>query len=364
MDNRNLEIRNEVIKNLSIWTKLDSETIRENLNSRKDIQRINSLLDLEIVPPLEALARRVLHKMLLYAPRKYRYKITDSIKKLRQLKRKSLIEIPHCIFVEIYLNLVKQFKLMPLSWNGFKACVCLTHDVDSKEGYEFINTLIDLEERFHFRSTYNFLTSWGYTVQPDLVDRLLENNFEIGLHGLTHDIALGCRNRRRIKKELSRALDELGLPVKGFRAPAFSISKLLLEVLVELGVSYDSSMKTLSCYGQGVETPYPYQYPGIDIWEIPLTIQDDRIFRDLHLSSDEGLGVVKELTNRISQVSGVTVINTHPRLIKSKFRFYEDLLDWLVKQSDILICPMSEVIKIMEQRKKEVKPCSLKVRGY
>ena len=362
MYNNRLKIRDEVIENLSIWTKLDSGVIRENLNNFKNMERVNNLLDLEIIPPFEAIARRLLHKILLYSPKKYRYKITDSVKKLRQLIRKDLIEIPHCIFVEIYLDLIKRLNAIPLQWKGYKACVCLTHDIDSKDDYEFINKLSGLEKQFNVRSTYNFLTNWEYRVDPTLLKELSENHFEIGLHGWTHDIALGCRDKSRIKSELTRALEELNFPVKGFRAPAFSITKTLIEVLAELDIKYDSSMKTLSCYGQGVETPYPYKYPGIDIWEIPVTIQDDRIFRDLHLSCEEGLGVMKELTMRTKEVGGVTVINSHPRLVKIKFRFYEELLNWLVQQSDILICPMEEVVDLMERRVKEFKECSSKVK--
>jgi peptidoglycan/xylan/chitin deacetylase (PgdA/CDA1 family) len=346
----NLKIREDVLNNLSLWTSLSPDFISSTIGNQEKIKKINSLLDLNIIPPSEALYRRVLHKTLLHSPINYRLKITDSVKKLRQFVRKDLIEIPHCTFVEIYLDLIRRPGALPLSWNGNKACVCLCHDVDSKECYDFIPKLVDLEKHFKVRSTYNFLTNWEYKVEHSLLKELSDNNFEVGLHGWTHDIALGCRDRKRIKNELSRALDVLGMPVKGFRAPAFSITKSLLEVLSELGIKYDSSMKTLSCYGQGVETPYPYRFPNIDIWEIPLTIQDDRIFRDLHLSCEEGLGVIKELTSRTIQVNGVTVINTHPRLVKHKFSFYKDLLDWLVRQPEIFICPMNEVIGLMGQR--------------
>ncbi|MEW6008501.1 MAG: polysaccharide deacetylase family protein [Candidatus Omnitrophota bacterium] len=355
MDKTN--ISNDVLENLSWWTLLDPDLIREDLIKSQWIKRIDGLLDTRVISPFEAVCRRILHKILLYSSDTNRYRITDSIKKLRQLVRKELIEIPHCTFVEIYSYLVKKFNATPLTWNGHKACVCLTHDVDSKEGYRFIENILDLEKRFKARSTYNFLTNWGYRIDSHLVKKILEAKFEVGLHGWTHDIALGCRDKKRIKRELGLAMKELGVRVSGFRAPAFAISKALLEVLVELGIKYDSSMKTLSCYGQAVESPYPYRYPGVDIWEIPLTIQDDRIFRDLHLSCEEGLGVIKELVERIIKVGGVVVINTHPRLIKSRYIFYEDFLAWLSEQPDILVCPTIEVIDICEQRREEFNRC-------
>lgn len=353
-------IRDEVIENFSIWTRLEPETVKANIKEIEDMQRINTLLDLNVMGPMERVARRLMHRILLYTPKEHRHLITDTIKRLRQLVRKDLIEVPHCIFVEIYLDLIRKLNIKPLDWRGLKSCVCLTHDVDSAEGYEFINKVLQLEKQLKTRSTYNFLTGWGYKVDRDLLKELSDNNFEIGLHGWTHDIALGCRNKNRIKSELSRAMDELGVPIEGFRAPAFSITRSLLEVLVQLGIKYDSSMKMMSCYAQGVESAYPYRYPGVNIWEIPLTIQDDRIFRDLHLSCEEGLGVVKELTTRVSEVGGVTVINTHPRLLKFKYRFYEDLLHWLLRQPDMLICPMNEVVALMEERVQKGKTLTIR----
>lgn len=354
-----LIISQDVLDNLALWTALDPELIRDELNNTERIKRMNGLLNIKGILLSEEISRRILHKMLVYTPKKYRYVITDSVKKIRQLIRKELIEIPHCIFVEEYFKLVKRFNAVPLSWNGFKGCVCLTHDVDSEECYNFVEKTFVLEKRFGIRSTYNFLANWGYRLERNLLKTISDSKFEIGLHGWTHDIALGCRSRERIRKELSMALDLLGVPVKGFRAPAFSVTDRLLEVVAELGIKYDSSKKTISCYGQAVETPYPYRYPGIDIWEIPLTVQDDRLFRDLHLSCEEGLGVVKELIARTIQVGGVAVINTHPRLVKLRLRFYEDLISWLVEEKGVLIATMSEVIDIMEKREKEIKGCLL-----
>ena len=74
------------------------------------------------------------------------------------------------------------------------------------------------------------------------------------------------------------------------------------------------------------------------------------MFRDQHLSCEEGFGIVKELTKRIANVGGVTVINTHPRILKEKFRFYQDLLEWLSYRKDFLVSPTGKVVDFMEKR--------------
>lgn len=339
-----------IILNLALWLKVSPDRVRKCLD-REEINKLRGLLDLEVVSFPEGLARKALYSFIHHLPEDGRYLVTDTIKRLRHLIRKELMEIPHCEFVKTYLDLRKKLKVKPLTWNkGKRAVVCLTHDVDSARCYDFIADIVEIEKKFNLRSTFNFLTNWGYKIEPSLLKELKKEGFEIGLHGYTHDLALGRRSKKKIRYVLKKAIEELDFPVKGFRAPAFAITRRLLEVLEELGIRYDSSLKVVSVYGQGVQTPYPYLYPGLNIWEVPLTIQDDRLFRDQHLSCEEGFGIVKELTKRIANVGGVTVINTHPRILKEKFRFYQDLLEWLSCRKDFLVCPTGEVVDFMEKR--------------
>ena len=342
-----------MLENIALWLGVSPQTIKDHSLLLAEAPRLNNKLDLKVIGPGEAVLRKGFQVVLSRCSEKVRYLITDSLKKWRQLIRKDLVEIDQCAFVDVYITLLKALNLKPMDWNGYKACVCLSHDVDSSEGYKFIADLISLENKFGVKSTFNFLTDWGYKIERTLLRDLTSDGFEIGLHGFRHDIAFGLSPEWKIRDQLRRSLDILGVQVKGFRAPAFSITRRLLKILVELGIKYDSSMKTLSCYGAGVETCYPYRYPGIEIWEVPLTFQDDRIFRDLHLSNEEGLGVIKEISSGISDVFGVTVINTHPRLLKRRLGFYEKLLSWLSSMDNMWICPMGEMIDFMEKRRIE-----------
>lgn len=339
-----------VISNLALWLDIDEKRLQDKLTEPVP-QRAGELLDFEGITPFEGLMRRVMHKILLFLPESTKYLVTDNIKKLRQLVRKDLVGIRECALIDLYLKLKSELNVPGINWNNHKGVICLTHDVDSRECYEFVPEIHRLESKKGVVSTYNFLTHGGYHPEKSLLQELSCYGSEIGLHGYTHDLYLGCRPKSRIKNELQQALDSLDFPVKGFRAPAFSFTRRLLEVLVELGIKYDSSRKALSCYGPGAETCFPYVYPGIDIWEVPLLIQDDRIFRDLHLSSEEGLGVVKELTKRTIDIGGVAVINTHPRLVKQKLNFYTDLLAWVKEQPDTWVTTTWEVVNLMEKRR-------------
>lgn len=345
----------EVLKNISIWLGINQEELMRlgAVLPDKENSFFENVLDSDTIGPKEALVRRLTHKLVKYLKESNRYGILNFIKKIRQFLRKDLIEIKHCRFMELDRTLRSTLGIAPIDWKGKRGVVCLSHDIDSKEDYVYIGEICKLNRKYHLHSGFNFLTNWGYEVNREFLKELNAEGFEVGLHGYTHDIAIGIRSEKRIRKELSLALEKLNFPVRGYRAPAFAISKRLLRILKDLGIKYDSSMKTTSCYSsQSAEVFYPYRYPGIGIWEVPLTIQDDRVFRDLHLSNEEAVGVIKELTSRIIDIGGVCVINNHPGLIQKKRYYYEELLNWISSLKDVWVTTMAELVDFMEEREK------------
>jgi peptidoglycan-N-acetylglucosamine deacetylase len=73
-----------------------------------------------------------------------------------------------------------------------------------------------------------------------------ESGHEIGSHSHAHDYALSRLPAARIDADLSRAEDAIGLAAgrapRGFRAPGYTLSPELLEVLRARGYLYDSSL--------------------------------------------------------------------------------------------------------------------------
>jgi hypothetical protein len=68
---------------------------------------------------------------------------------------------------------------------------------------------------------------------------------ELGNHSYSHPYDLASWPRDRARDQLVRAHDligEAGGPVRGFRAPGYDLSPLLLEELERLGYRYDSSI--------------------------------------------------------------------------------------------------------------------------
>src|SRR5260370_7257426 len=66
---------------------------------------------------------------------------------------------------------------------GAHYAFALTHDVEGPAGLAFVPTLADLDERYGFRSSFNFVAE-GYPVPQSLLDDLRRRGFEIAVHGL------------------------------------------------------------------------------------------------------------------------------------------------------------------------------------
>jgi polysaccharide deacetylase family protein (PEP-CTERM system associated) len=137
-----------------------------------------------------------------------------------------------------------------------------------REGTEAI---LDVLERHNARGTFFVLGEVARRF-PDLVRRIARAGHEIGSHGYSHtplwqldpeSFRAEVRNARAAIKE---ALDED--PVRGFRAPSFSLDRSTawaLQVLAEEGFDYDSSIFPMKVKMYGVSgVPLGIYRPAAD----------------------------------------------------------------------------------------------------
>ncbi len=198
----------------------------------------------------------------------------------------------------------------------------LSHDVDWPSCYAYVEKLAALEQARGVRSTFLFLAHDGYTVDRRLVQDLAARGFGIGVHGWTHDVAIGWRDPVRVREGLARAREALGVEAKIYRAPGLGASERLFQVLEELGFEVDGSL-TVRATG----TVLPYEVPGWSLREHPLALQDDQLFRDRRLDDRAALEVARALLDEVLAARGSFVFNGHPTLLAEHPRFYEEFLD-------------------------------------
>ena len=113
----------------------------------------------------------------------------------------------------------------------------LTHDVERAQGQDKCRPLAELEMELGFRSSFNFVAE-DYPVDRGLQRYLVENGFEIGLHGLNHRGDMFSPVRRFLEEapRINRYLREW--EAVGFRAPSMYRDFQLLGLLE---IRYDSS---------------------------------------------------------------------------------------------------------------------------
>ena len=108
--------------------------------------------------------------------------------------------------------------------------------------------LLQLFERHHIASTF-FVLGWLAERYPELVQQIVSHGHEIASHGYSHELCttLTPEALRQDLQKSRRLLQELtGQPVSGYRAPSFSVTSDLVDLLAETGYTYDSSYNSFS----------------------------------------------------------------------------------------------------------------------
>jgi polysaccharide deacetylase family protein (PEP-CTERM system associated) len=145
------------------------------------------------------------------------------------------------------------------------------------------NVILDILSEARVNATF-FILGMVARFRADLVKRIADQGHEIALHGNNH-IDLRRSSQDAIRDDISTSLkivsDITGKQVYGFRAPFFSIDQRnllsVLEVLVELGLQYDSSVFPMKLPRYGIKgfssKDSVYQLPnGTPIVEFPITV--------------------------------------------------------------------------------------------
>ncbi len=220
------------------------------------------------------------------------------------------------VLARIVRNSPGQRLPMKSLWpDGHRLALVLTHDVEAQAGLEFVRNVADLEESLGFRSSFNFVPE-DYPIDTDLINKLRQRGFEVGLHGLKHDGRLF--NSRtgfewsavKINNYLSR------IEAAGFRSP---LTLRDPEWMQSLEVEYD-----LSFFDTDPFEPIPGG--TMSIWpffighfvELPYTLVQDYTLTDI--LKEDTPRVWLEKVEYIRDQQGMALINSHPDYLRAPFR--------------------------------------------
>ncbi len=150
-------------------------------------------------------------------------------------------------------------------------------DLESRVEASVDELLADLAEA---GSTGTFFTlGWIAERHPDMILRIAGQGHEIASHGYSHRrvAELTPDEFRDEIRTTKRILEDLvGVKVKGFRAPHFSLisgCEWALDILIEEGYEYDSSLFPIRRrgygYPQGLRDPHWLDRPAGRLAEVP-----------------------------------------------------------------------------------------------
>ncbi|MGH2890789.1 MAG: hypothetical protein ACRDNJ_14310 [Solirubrobacteraceae bacterium] len=206
----------------------------------------------------------------------------------------------------------------------YQWALVLSHDVEQADGFAALEPVLELERRHGMRSSWN-LVPRRYPIDPERVQQLLDDGFEVGVHGLHHDgrdlesLALW---EERLPHAYEAAAQWGGV---GFRSAALHRD---WDRMRELRFDYDSSIPDTD--------PFEPQDGGCCSWlpffnggviELPLTLPQDHTLFVILRQRDETAWVQKAEFLRAR--GGLAMIDTHPDYLvdQSIFRAYSRFLD-------------------------------------
>lgn len=213
-------------------------------------------------------------------------------------------------------------------WPDAKAgCAIMTHDVESAKGRDFCSTLMDIDDAYSIKSSFQIIPENRYRVSEEFLKSIRLRGFEIAVHDLNHDGHL-FRNRTQFLERAAKINEYLKkFQTEGFRAGALYRRQLWYDALK---CSYDMSVPNAARFDPqsgGCCTVMPY-FVG-DVLEIPVTTTQD--YTLFHILNDYSMDLWNRQTERIMEKHGLISFIVHPDYItRGRARSsYESLLGYL-----------------------------------
>ena len=200
------------------------------------------------------------------------------------------------------------------------------------------------------RQTF-FFPGWCMERYPALVEAVLADGHEVGLHGYMHEVSFE-RTLAEEEEILDRALEVAerltGRRPIGWRAPLYGFSDRSAELLAARGFIYDASL-------MGDDVPYLLRTPAGDLVELPSEWANDDWTQYAHSPDLDYLMQVRA-PQRAREVyaaeldaahehGGLWVSVWHPNVSGRLARVgaVVDLLDDIIARGDVWLAPLRDI---------------------
>ena len=137
-------------------------------------------------------------------------------------------------------------EYIPFVWfwpNGYMSSAVMTHDVETETGRDFCSSVMDIDDSFQIKSSFQLIPEKRYPVPQDFLSRIGARGFEVCIHGLCHD-----GNLFRSHNEFLRRAQRINQYAKkwsalGYRSPVLYRN---LDWYGALDFAYDMSVPNVA----------------------------------------------------------------------------------------------------------------------
>jgi hypothetical protein len=241
----------------------------------------------------------------------------------------------------------KAVTRVPFIWfwpEGAPSCTIMTHDVETLAGLASCPQLMDLDDSFQIKSSFQIVPEERYTVLKSVLATIRKRGFEVNVHDLNHDGRL-MNNRKTFLHRVER-INRYGqqFGALGFRS---AVMYRNIDWHDALKFSYDMSIPNvghLEAQRGGCCTVLPF-FVG-NLLELPLTTTQD--YSLFNILDDHSIRLWKEQISAIRAKHGLMSFLVHPDYIMDQAarRVYNELLQYLCElrsQGETWIALPSEV---------------------
>lgn len=205
----------------------------------------------------------------------------------------------------------------PFVWfwpKWYSSCAMITHDVETAQGLEFCSRLMDIDDSFGIKSSFQLVPEKRYQVSERILNSIRERDFEVNVHDLNHDGHLYSDHA-----EFQRRAAAINRYARNYRALGFRSGAMYrnLDWYKQYEFSYDMSVPTvghLEAQSGGCCTVRPYFIHNLV--ELPLTTTQD--YSLFHILNDYSMDLWKQQIETIMARHGLVSFIVHPDYVIEK----------------------------------------------
>jgi hypothetical protein len=229
----------------------------------------------------------------------------------------------------------KGLETMPFIWfwpEPYTSCAIITHDVESTSGRDFCGKLMDIDESFGFRASFQVVPENRYSVSSSYLNSIKDRGFEVNVHDLKHDGRLYAEHEEFLRRaaKINQYRREFGSC--GFRSGVLYRNADWYDAL---DFDYDMSIPNvgnLAPQHGGCCTVMPY-FIG-KLVELPLTSSQD--YELFHMLNDYSMNLWEQQISLVTANHGLVTILVHPDYVieQRAQTSYRRLLQYLAELRD------------------------------